>query len=619
VSSIRALGRAVRGLARLGRRFSGHLRPQLALLALSTAALLIETAMRVVEPWPLKLVLDRVIAEGGAQSAPGPEWLSGLGSTALLALCSAAVLVFALLRAGAAFVSSVGLAIAGSRVLTGVRAELFAHVQRLSLGFHARAQSGDILTRLTGDVARLQEVAVTAALPMIANVLTLVAMVAVMLWLDWQLTLVALIAFPLFSRVLARGGGRIRSAARAQRDQEGRLAAGAMEAIGAIRVVQTLGLEPRLERIFARQNRASLLSGVRAKRLAAGLERRVDVLVGVGTALVLFFGARRVQAGAITPGDLVVFLLYLKTAFKPLRDMAKYTGRLARAAASAERMLELADTEADIRERPGARRIERARGAVRLRGVTLRYEHVAAPALEAVDLDVRPGMRVGVVGPSGSGKSTLLALLPRLYDPQAGCVELDGLDVRDWTLASLRAQFAAVLQESVLFGVSVRENIALGAAGATDYEIERAARAAGAHDFVLALPHGYDTVLGERGATLSGGQRQRLATARAIVRDAPVLLLDEPTTGLDEHSERALRAALDRLTAGRTTFVVAHDLAQVRDADLILHLEAGRVVERGDHGALLARGGAYAEMWDRQRAGRLAALRPDAAPAEAGP
>jgi len=612
MTALGALARALTGLGRLVRRFSPHLRPQILLLTLSTGAILVETAMRVLEPWPLKFVLDRLVGEGGGQGGVA-GWLDGLGGTTLFALCAVAVVLFALLRAAAAFASSVGLAIVGSRVLTGVRAELFSHVQRLSLGFHARARSGDLLTRLTGDVARLQEVAVTAALPMVANVLTLTTMVAVMLVLDWELTIVALIAFPLFSGVLARGGGQVRAAARTQREQEGRLAAGAMEAIGAIRVVQTLGLEPRLERIFARENRASLLAGVRSKRLAAGLERRVDVLVGVGTALVLFFGARRVQAGAMSLGDLVVFLLYLKTAFKPLRDMAKYAGRLARAAASAERMLELADTEPDIRERPHARRLERVRGAVALRDVTLRYEPGAAPALEHVDLEVEPGMRVAVVGPSGSGKSTLLALLPRLYDPQSGRVELDGVDVRDCTLASLRTQFAAVLQESVLFGVSVRENIALGAADATPADVERAARAAGAHEFIAELPDGYDSVLGERGSTLSGGQRQRIATARALVRDAPVLLLDEPTSGLDEHSEQAVREALDRLAAGRTTFLVAHDLAQVHGADLIVHVSEGRIVERGDHESLLAHGGAYAAMWESQRAGRLAALEPGAA------
>jgi len=601
---VRALARSLGGLGRLLRRFSPHLRPQGPLLCGATLAILVETAMRVLEPWPLKVVLDSLIEEPGAV----PGWLEGLGTTALLALSAAAVVLFALLRAAAAFASSVGLAIVGSRVLTGVRADLFAHVQRLSLGFHGRARSGDLLTRLTGDVARLQEVAVTAALPMVANVLTLVAMVAVMAWLDWLLTIVALVAFPLFSGVLARGGGRIRSAARTQRDQEGHLAAGAMEAIGAIRVVQTLGLEPRLERVFAHQNQASLTSGVRAKRLAAGLERRVDVLVGVGTASVLFMGARRVQAGALTPGDLVVFLLYLKTAFKPLRDMAKYAGRLARAAASAERIIELADTEPDIRERPGARRLARAYGAVRLRGVTLRYDAGAPPALRHADLEVEPGMRVGLVGPSGAGKSSLLALLPRLYDPQAGAVELDGRDVRDYQLASLRGQFAAVLQESVLFGVSVRENIALGAAAATGEDVEHAARVAGAHEFIMALPAGYETVLGERGATLSGGQRQRIATARAMVRDAPVLLLDEPTTGLDELSERVVRRALDDLSTGRTTFLVSHDLAQVRNADVIVHIEGGEIVERGAHAELVARGGAYAQMWERQRAGRLDAL-----------
>jgi ATP-binding cassette subfamily B protein len=598
------LGRSLRALRRTAARFWPQIRPQRALIGGATLAILLEALMRLAEPWPLKFVLDRVIVDTPAGGGSGLPFLDGLSDTALLAVCAAAVALAAALRALFAYLSQVGLALAGNRVLTEVRGLLFAHVQRLSLRFHSGARGGDLLTRLTGDVGRLQEVTVTAALPLAANVLTLVGMVVVMALLDWQLALVALAVFPLCSPALLRLGTRIRSVSREQRAREGELASSAAEAIGAIKVVQALSLEDRVEREFAARNAASLKEGVQAKRLAAGLERRVDVLVGIGTAGVLFVGARRVQAGALTPGDLVVFLMYLKAAFKPMRDLAKYAGRLARAAASGERILELLDQEPDVRDRPGARPAPPLRGHVRLRDVRLAYADGAPPALDGVDLEVEPGQRVVLVGPSGAGKSSLLALLPRLYDVDGGAVELDGHDVRDLRLASLRAQIAVVLQESVLFAASVRDNIAYGAPGATHAEVEEAARVAGAHEFIQRLPQGYDTVLGERGATLSGGQRQRLAIARAAVRRAPIVLLDEPTAGLDEHTERAVQEALHRLCADRTTFVVAHGLEAAVDADLVVHLDGGRIVETGTHEELLAAGGAYAATWALQQARR---------------
>ena len=595
-----SLRRSLPSLGRTLRRLRPYARTQWPLMAAGVLFILLEVAMRLLEPWPLKFILDDVITDTPSEGSSGIPLIDGLGPEALLAVCVVAVALIAGLRALFSYLSTIALALAGNRVLTAVRADLYRHIQRLSLRFHHRARAGDLITRLVGDVGRLQDVAVTAALPLAANVLTVIGMAAVMLAINWQLALVALAIFPFFSPSLLRRGGRIRTVARAQRKREGEMAATASEALGAMRVVQALSLERAMEGRFARSNQASLRDGVKAKRLAAGLERRVDVLVGVGTALVLWFGALQVRSGAITPGDLVVFLMYLKTAFKPMRDVAKYTGRIAQAAASGERIVELLDEEVEVVDAPGALDVLWLRGDVRFEGVGFTYEDGHVPALAGVDLEVPAGTRVGVVGPSGAGKSTVASLLLRLYDPTAGRVTIDGHDLRSMTLQSLRAQVAVVLQDSVLFGLTVRENIRLGRADASDEEIEQAARLANAHGFVLALRDGYDAVLGERGATLSGGQRQRLAIARAALRDAPIVVLDEPTTGLDEANERVVGEALRRLGDGRTTFHITHALQTVADADLLVFVDAGRVVEQGTHDELMALGGRYAETYRLQ-------------------
>jgi len=594
------LARSLPSLRRTLARFKPHLRAQWHLVAAATVFILLETAMQLVEPWPLKFVLDRVIVETPAEGESGIGFIDAMSTDALLVASSLAVVAAVALRALFAYLGTVALALAGNRVLTEVRAELYRHVQRLSLRFHARSRTGDLLTRLVGDVGRLQEVAVTAALPLAASTLTLIGMVIMMFVINWQLALVALAVFPLFSPSLVRRGGRIRAVGRRQRKREGEIAATASESLGAMRVVQALSLESAMEKRFAASNKASLREGVQAKRLAAGLERRVDVLVGFGTAIVLWAGALQVRRGAITPGDLVVFLLYLKTAFRPMRDLAKYTGRLARAAASGERIVELLDEEVEVRDAPHARPAPRLCGDVRFEGVTFSYEPDQRPALAGIELEVPAGTHVALVGPSGAGKSTLASLVLRLYDPGDGRITVDGCDLRDLTLESLRGQIAVVLQESILFGLSVRENIRLGAPGCSDEELEHAVRLANAEAFIARLPAGYDTVLGERGATLSGGERQRLAIARAIVRNAAIVVLDEPATGLDSENAHEVGEALRRLTAGRTTFHIAHALHTVADADLILLIEHGRIVERGTHDELLARGQRYAAMHTMQ-------------------
>ena len=449
--------------------------------------------------------------------------------------------------------------------------------------------------RVIGDVGVLQDVAVTAFLPGLANALTIVGMAAVMLSLNAPLALLALATGPLFLVSTARRSRRIHETARQQRRQQGAMAAAAAESIGAVKVIRALSLEGTFAQAFTRQNRKNLATGAYATRLSAGLERTVDLLIALGTALVLWFGARFVLHGAMTPGDLIVFLAYVKNAFRPVKDAAKYTGRLARASAAGERVLDLLDRTPDVRDLPGAVAAPALRGAVRFEGVHFAYEP-GRPALEQIDCDIEPGRRVALVGPSGSGKSTFASLVLRLYDPTAGRVLVDARDVREYTLASLRAQMSVVLQDSLLFAATVRDNIAYGAPGASPEAIEAAARLANAAGFIEALPQGYDTVLGERGLTLSHGQRQRIAIARAAIRQAPILILDEPTTGLDKQNERAVIDALERVAAGRTTLLITHEPRLAARADLILYLEAGRVRERGTPAELLRLDGRYAAI-----------------------
>lgn len=593
-----SLSQAVPGLWQFGRYFWPLIRPQWPLLTVSGLALVADVGLRVLEPWPMKVIFDYVLVPARSDSpAPLADWDPAL----LLGMAVVAIVALTGLRALATYWNTVGLAIASGRVMTQVRNQLYRHLQRLSLGYHNQARSGDLIVRVSGDASRMQEVLITAALPLVSSLLTLVAMVVVMIWLDWRLALLSTVTLPLFWLAATRFSQRIRSASRQQRQQEGAVAATAAESLAAIKLVQALSLENAFADVFAEQNQRSLSDGVETKRLAAHLERTVDVVIALGTALVLWCGARLVIQDALSPGDVLVFLSYLKNAFKPVQNFAKYTGRLAKAAASGERILNVMETEPEVRDHPQTRPAPIFGGALRLEGLWFAYEP-GQPVLQGLNLSVQPGQQVAVVGPSGSGKSTLMSLLLRLYDPTAGRILIDGCDLRDYTLDSLRPQISVVLQESLLFAATIRENIAYGVAGVSAGEIEAAARLANAHDFIAALPQGYDTPVGERGATLSGGQRQRIAIARAALRPSPILILDEPTTGLDSANEQAVVAALKRLAQGRTTFLITHDLSLATQADQVLYLEQGQVTEQGTHGDLMAKNGSYATLFRMQSA-----------------
>ena len=587
-------GAGAPGTGRLLRRFWPLVRGQRLLIGGSFLALLAEITLRLLEPWPLKLIFDYVIPAASAPPASVPM-LGAIDPPTLLAVAAISVVCLIGLRALAAYLNTVGFALAGNRVLTEVRADLYRHLQSLSLSFHHRARQGDLTLRVVTDVGLLKDVVVTALLPLVANVLILVGMVAMMFVIDWRLALVAVAVVPLFWLSTARLGQRIREASRVQRKREGALAAAAAESIGAIKVVQALSLEAAFARAFSVDNQRSLSDGVRVRRLAAGLERTVDLLIAAATALVLWFGARLVLDRALTPGDLLVFLTYLKNAFKPIQDFAKYSGRLAKGSAAAERVLDVLDRMPDVRDLPAAVQAPPLRGSVCFDDVSFGYES-QAPALHNVSLAVAPGQRVALTGPSGAGKSTLLNLLLRLYDPAHGRVLIDGCDIREFTIASLRRQITVVLQDTILFAATVRENIAYGAPQCSEAELQAAAHLANAHEFIEALPAKYDTVLGERGVTLSNGQRQRLAIARAAIRRSPILILDEPTTALDEVNARAVTEALERVSRRSTTFLVTHDPRLTATADLVVYMEGGRIVELGAPDALARAGGPYSRL-----------------------
>ncbi|ROP58165.1 ATP-binding cassette subfamily B protein [Enterobacter sp. BIGb0383] len=590
---------------RLIHTFWPYIRRQRRLISGSFATLMLATLLRLLEPWPLSFAIDLIMAEMAGKKMvtrlPGTEsW----GIETWLWACAISVIAIATLKAAISYLSTIGLAIAGSRVMSEVRRDLFTHLLRLPLAFHRQARVGDLALRLSNDIGMLREVTVTAMMPLLSSIVMLLGMFGVMLYIDWDLTLIALLPIPVLLWSTRKSGQKIRDVSRAQRKREGKLAAKATEYMGGIATVQALSLEEATRKSFSGDDTRSMQQNVEVKRLSAGLERRVELLIAFATAIVLLDGTRDVLDGSMTPGNLLIFLSYLKNAFRPIREYAKYTGRLAKALTAGERITDLLAQQPAMVDRPDAVMLGATTPAIRWQDVRFSYQDAARETgvLCGVSFDIPAGQSVAIVGPSGAGKSTLSSLLLRLYSPDSGQILIDGKDISHYTTCSIRQQTAYVPQENLLFGVTVRENILLAAhAEVSEEAMFAAARLANAHDFILALPEGYDTVISERGSSLSGGQRQRIAIARAAIRDSPILVLDEPSVGLDSHNEHLVIDALLRLMRTRTTLVITHNLAFAARTDHIVLLEQGRIAEQGSHEALLALNGHYAGMWRLQQ------------------
>jgi len=556
-------------------------------------------ALTLCRPWPVKVVIDRVLA-ASHRPLRVPfigAWLDGLSPARgqfLLGACVTSLIVG--LGTGLfTYAYTRGMGDVGRHMAFQLRRDLFAHLQRLSLRFHDSRRTGDLTVRLTSDIQSVQEVIANGVSVFATNALLLVGMVVVMLWLDWRFALVALSLSPLLLLTVFRYTRRIRVAARAARSSNGVLAAFTQETLAAIRIVQGLGRERFQDSRFDAQNRVTLDASLMGIRYQARIAPLVDVLAGGGLALVMWYGASCVADGRVTTGDVVVFFAYVTNLYAPMRALARLSGSMSRAIVGAERIGEILAIEHEVRDLPGADAAPRLSGAVEFNHVSFGYDP-ERPVLRDVSFRVAPGERVAIVGASGAGKSTLVSLLARLYDPTDGAVRVDGTDIREFRLGSLREQTSLVLQEALLFSGTIADNIGFGRPGAEQSEIEDAARIAGADGFIRGLPDGYQSLIGERGVTLSGGQRQRIAMARAILRDAPIVILDEPTSGLDVATERDLLATLATAIAGKTTFLVAHRLTTVELATRVLVLDGGRVVEDGPPDELIRGGGAFSRL-----------------------
>jgi ATP-binding cassette subfamily B protein len=573
------------------------LRPHARLLAIAAGAMLIQGVTELLEPWPLKVIFDYVLGSKAVPAALAP-WVNGQDRLAVLDAAAMAVVIIAVVNAVSAYVDKYFSSTVGKRVGFDLRHRLYHHIQRLSLSFYERQQTGDMVVRLTSDIDAAEDF-VAAVLQVALDVITIAGMTAVMFYLDWRFSLIGLSVAPALFVMVYRYTRRIKNAARDVKKKESSLASVVQESISSARVVKAFSTEDFEERRLDRESREAVDLSLRARSLKARLAPLVDVMVAIGTCLVLWYGVRLVLAGRLTAGALLVFVIYLGKLYKPMKNLSKMTDTLSKAAISFERIRDVLGIESDVRDRPGARPAPPFLGRIEFADVEFGFSPDQV-VLKGLNLTVAAGQRAALVGLTGSGKSTLLCLVSRLYDVRAGQVRIDGQDVRDLKLESLRRQISFVLQDTLLFRATVAQNIAYGKADATHDDIVRAARLAHADEFIDKLPRGYETMLGERGDTLSGGQRQRIAIARAIIRNAPILLLDEPSASLDPESERLIFEGLSALMAGRTSITIAHRLATVRNADVIFVLDNGAIAEQGTHDQLLRANGLYARLYHTQ-------------------
>jgi len=585
------------------------LRPYWGSLIIILLAMLTELAASLATPWPLKIVLDHAVGPH-----PKPDWLFRLlgksiveDPVALITVAALCILLIAVLGAAANYVHTYVTESVGQWVANDLRIRVYHHLEQFCLAYFDKNQTATILSTITDDINTIEDFASSSTLGVLVDLMTIVGMVIVMFVLNFEFTLIIIFITPFLLMFIIRFKSLLKQATRKVRIEQSNVVAVVQQGLELERVVMAFGRQQLEEERLGAASRQTVYAALKARLIKSMLGPVVTLVVALCTAIVVWRGAFLITAGAMTIGTLTVFLTYLSQFFSPVKDLAKMTNIIAAAGIAVERVGAILDVDMSLPERPDAREAGPSKGEVIFKNVSFAYNE-DAPVLKDVSFTIKPGQRVGIVGPTGCGKSTIVSLIPRFYDVSSGTVTIDGVDVRDYKLQALRGQIGFVLQDSVLFRGTVRENIAYGLAGATEEEIVRAAKLANADEFISKMPHGYDTPVGERGATLSGGQRARIGIARAIIRNSAMLILDEPTAALATESEELVMEALERLMKGKTAITIAHRLSTIRSSDKIIVMHDGRVVEEGTHGELLARGGLYADLHHAQLRGSEAQI-----------
>ena len=565
-------------------RLLKYLRPYVPQTVMAVICMTLATSASLYVPWIVRDVIDGVLVN------------KDLG---LLNVITAGIVVVFALRGFFLYGQTYLMSYVSQKIVIDLREALFRHFQRLSVSYFDRSRTGTVLSYLTNDVGALQGALAQNVIELATESLTLVGSLLAMFYLHWQLALLTLITVPLIAQAMKLFGVKLRKASGNMQYRAAEITSVLQEAIVSMRLIRLFVREDFEIAKFIRENEDNFNAQMKASQLSATLTPVIEFLAAIGVTIIIWYGGREVIVGNLTSGSLIAFLVYAVNISNPVKRLGQVYGSIQRAVAAAERVFDVLDTEPEIQDAPDATELPAVQGRVTFENVSFEYRE-GEPALQNMSIDIQPGHILAIVGPSGAGKSTVANLLPRFYDPQSGVIRIDGVDIRQVTVRSLREQIAMVPQDTTLFNGSIYENIRYGRLDATREEILAAAAAANAHDFILKMPAGYETQIGERGCQLSGGQRQRIAIARAILKNPRILILDEATSALDAESESLVQDALDKLMVGRTTFVIAHRLSTIQRADTIIALEKGRMVECGSHDELLEAGGLYCKLYHLQ-------------------